>query len=202
MDDMSNKTLAWLVMLAIVISVGSTFVVLNSLRPGGRISGLDIFTGNVTVNVTNVTDFEFDAGNNSIDFGSLPAGSNESTDDDSPFPMVVENGGSVPVDGFIADDATPLFFDPGSAVFIKARFHPSFPGAFSVPDSDITYVPLPNVPPGAPECVFDHLGVGTQALLDFLIVLAASEPLGPHGTIITATGIASAAFGAPGTCGV
>ena len=69
MDDISNKMLAVLLLVAIIVSVSGTYVTLNSLRQVGGISftPTGAITGKVNVSVTSTTQITFSQ--SLVDFG-------------------------------------------------------------------------------------------------------------------------------------
>ncbi|RMG27033.1 MAG: hypothetical protein D6732_20570, partial [Methanobacteriota archaeon] len=88
MSEVSNKTLASLLVLAIVASLGGTLLVLNQEAPVFLTGFATTQTGNVTVNVTQVTAIQLNVAE--IDFGQI------SVDDTVPgkFCSVNTNGGT------------------------------------------------------------------------------------------------------------
>jgi hypothetical protein len=69
MSEVSNKTLASLLVLAIVASLGGTLLVLNQEAPVFLTGFATTQTGNVTVNVTQVTAIQLNVAE--IDFGQI-----------------------------------------------------------------------------------------------------------------------------------
>src|SRR3989338_9030152 len=70
MDDLSNKTLAFLLIAAIVVSVTGTFITLQSLGKGPGIGGFGAtgaVTGKVNVSITSTTQITFTHA--TVDFG-------------------------------------------------------------------------------------------------------------------------------------
>lgn len=70
--DISNKTLAWFVMVAVVVSIGGTIISLNGAGITGFVADSNK-TGNASVTISSTTSLNFAV--NAIDFGagSIPA---------------------------------------------------------------------------------------------------------------------------------
>ncbi len=106
--ELSTNALAALLVVAILVSVGGTFVSLSKLRAdsissitGAATSG----TGTTTATVTNVTAITIHQ--SPVAFGSIGAGSKDDTTDGSPVPFQVNNTGNVPVN--VTINASALF---------------------------------------------------------------------------------------------
>jgi hypothetical protein len=136
MTDISNKTLAALVVVAIVASLGSTFVLLN--KTGVASTGQ--ITGEAKVNVTAVVAISLPV--NTVDFGTVYQGFNRSTDGGSPAPLVLQNDGGVNVN--VSASGTALFGGTGggdnTASFQYKARDDSEPGSFTTGASVTTYV--------------------------------------------------------------
>ena len=73
--EISNKTLAWLVMATIIVSIGGTIISLNKLEQGIAGYATSNATGTASVTVSTQTVLRFAAGTSSMDFGTGSADS-------------------------------------------------------------------------------------------------------------------------------
>ena len=110
--ELSTNALAALLVVAILVSVGGTFVSLSKLRAesisaitGAATSG----TGTTTATITNVTAITIHQ--SPVAFGSIAAGDQDDTTDSTPVPFQVNNSGNVPLN--ITVNASVLFTSPG-----------------------------------------------------------------------------------------
>lgn len=106
--ELSTNALAALLVVAILVSVGGTFVSLSKLRAdsissitGAATSG----TGTTTATITNITAITIHQ--SPVAFGSIAAGAQDSTTDNSPVPFQVNNTGNVPIN--LTINATTIF---------------------------------------------------------------------------------------------
>lgn len=185
MQDISNKALAELVLLAVVVSLAGTLVTISQLNPvtGG-------VTGQAKVNVTAVVAISLPV--NSVDFGTLFQGASESTTDDSPAPLLIQNDGGVDVN--ISASGTPLFSGTGggdnTASFqYKARVNPSETGSFNTGSSVMSFT---NVTTSVLTGFINQLKYGDSAdsaYIDLQVKIPMDESLGQKNATLTFTAI-------------
>ncbi|MBI1969390.1 hypothetical protein HYS48_01735 [Candidatus Woesearchaeota archaeon] len=110
----SNNTLAMLIVLAIVISLGGTWYSLIILKLGmpSLITITGTQTATTTVTVTNVTAIVISQ--SPVAFGDIARGDKNDTTDNAPAPFGINNTGNVPLN--ITTNASALF----SAVSLNA----------------------------------------------------------------------------------
>ncbi|MBI1969391.1 hypothetical protein HYS48_01740 [Candidatus Woesearchaeota archaeon] len=101
----SNNTLAMLIVLAMVISLGGTWYSLSRLQVLGFRVITGAQTGTVTTAVTNVTAITIHQ--SPVAFGNLAASQKNDTTDNQPIPFSINNTGNVPIN--VTTNATALF---------------------------------------------------------------------------------------------
>ncbi|MBR9692167.1 hypothetical protein GOV06_05280 [Candidatus Woesearchaeota archaeon] len=99
MSEVSNKVLAVLVALAIIVSIGGTLMLLTKIKP--TMTGAA--TGVAKVDVTAVVAISLPT--STVDFGTIYQGATDNTTDNSPGPLIIQNDGGVDVNVSIARDS-------------------------------------------------------------------------------------------------
>jgi len=181
MGDISNKTLAALVVVAIVASLGSTLVLMNktSVSPTGRVAG------QAQVNVSAIVAISLVV--NSVNFGTVFQGYNASTDGGTPAPLLLQNDGGVAVN--VSASGTALFSGTGggdnTASFqFKAR-DGNEPGSFNTTASVMSYT---NVTLAAQNNFVSRLkyqDATDTAQIDLKIQVPLDEPVGLKTSTLT-----------------
>lgn len=105
--ELSTNALAMLLVIAILFSVGGTFVSLSKLRASlGDITGAATSgTGTVSSTITNTTAITIHQ--SPVAFGNLASGALDDTTDSSPVPFQINNTGNVPIN--VTVNASALF---------------------------------------------------------------------------------------------
>ena len=109
MKEISNRALALLVAMAVIVSLIGTLTILAKIKP--------VMTGAATgiakVDVTGLVAISLPT--STVDFGTVYQGGTDNTSDDSPGPLTVQNDGGVFVNVSIKRDvsSTPLFSGTG-----------------------------------------------------------------------------------------
>ena len=188
MSDVSNKTLAELVVLALMISVAGTIITLSQLgsAPTGDV------TGTAQVNVTAVVAISLPVA--AVDFGTLFQGATDNTTDSSPAPLIVQNDGGVLVN--VSASGTPLFSGTGggdntASYQFKSRENPSETAAFNTGTSQLT---LTNVTTATQLGFINELNFSDSkdtALVDLLIDIPFDESIGQKNSTLTFIAIQS-----------
>ncbi len=141
----SNKALAVLVVLAIIISVGSTMMILNKIKLGTTGAA----TGIAKVNVTAIIAISLPV--TTVDFGNIYQGYTDNTTDNNPFPLTVQNDGGVLVNVSIARDvaSSALFSGTGggdnTSSFQFKIANSSEPNSFNYAASTTTWTNVPGI---------------------------------------------------------
>jgi len=177
--EMSNKTLAVLVILAIVISVGSTMMVLDKIK----IATTGAATGVAKVNVTGVVAISLPV--NTVDFGSIFQGYSDNTTDNNPAPLKVQNDGGVNVNVSIARDGSSaaLFSGTGggdnTASFQFKIDQTTETGSFNYTESTTTWTNVPGTTAlDSVIAMLDYHDSTDSAEVDLLINVPSDETPG------------------------
>ena len=137
----SNKTLATLVGVVLVISVIS--LGMTAIRMTGGVSATGAVTGTTQVNVGAVVAISLPT--NTVDFGNMNTGESNQTNDDSPFPFTVQNDGSVDVN--VTINASDLWDGTGAqnpSVYYRYHVAASTEGTcYDSGDSVTSYTNMP-----------------------------------------------------------
>ena len=89
-NNLSNNTLALLIVMAIAISVVGTWISLSKITP---LTGVVVGAANVTISSSTGISLVVD----NVSFGGLPAGGFNDTTDNSPPPFRLRNDGNVAI---------------------------------------------------------------------------------------------------------
>ncbi len=180
MKELSNKSLAILVAIAIVVSVVGTFTLLSTLDP----SVTGAATGIARVAVTGLVAISLPV--NTVDFGYVVQGNSKNTITNSPPPLVVQNDGGVFVNVSIARDntSTAMFTGTGggdnTASFrYKIDTVGGEPNSFNYGASTTSWANVPGTT--ADEDVIAELNwsdSSDSAEIDLSIAVPADESLG------------------------
>ena len=179
MGEISNKALAVLVALAIIVSLGGTVMLLTKIRP--------VMTGAATgiakVDVTALVAISLPV--NTVDFGSILQGYSDNTTDNSPAPLTVQNDGGVNVNVSIERDAssTPMFSGTGggdSSTSFRFKINSSAEAnSFDYAQSTTNWTNVPGTTPiDDVIAVLNYSDSNDLAAVDLLINVPIDEPLG------------------------
>ena len=184
MKDISNKALAELVLLAVVVSLAGTMVTVSKLTPatGGVL-------GQAKVNVTSVVAISLPV--NSVDFGTLFQGATDNTTDGSPAPLMLQNDGGVDVN--VSASGTVLFSGTGggdnTASFqYKARASGEA-NSFNTTSSVMSFTNVATTPLSGFIKQLKYNDATDSAYIDLLINIPMDEPVGEKNSTLTFTAI-------------
>jgi hypothetical protein len=187
MKDISNKALAELVLLAVVVSLAGTTITLSKLSAstGGVV-------GQAKVNVTAVVAISLPV--NTVDFGAVFQGSGDNTTDGSPAPLQIQNDGGVFVN--VSASGTVLFSGTGggdnTATFQwKARENGAEPNAFNLTNSVTSFRNVTVSTVGNFVSRLNFSDTADTALVDVLIAVPFDESIGQKTSNLTFTAIQS-----------
>lgn len=179
-EEISNKTLAILVVIAVIVSIGTTIVLLSQMSPGTTGAA----TGLAKVDVTGLVAISLPT--NTVDFGSVVQGYSANTTTGSPAPLTVQNDGGVLVNVSIAKDnsSSALFSGTGSgdntATFqFKIDTVGGEPNSFNYGSSQTSWTNVPGTT--AIDDVITELKYSDStdsAEVDLMINVPSDEPLG------------------------
>ncbi|MEA3430524.1 MAG: hypothetical protein U9R08_04590 [Nanoarchaeota archaeon] len=179
-EEISNKTLAILVIIAVIVSIGTTVTLLTRLDSGATGAA----TGLAKVDVTGLVAISLPS--NTVDFGSVVQGYTADTTTNSPAPLTVQNDGGVPVNVSIERDnsSSALFSGTGSgdntATFkFKIDTVSGEPNSFNYGSSTTSWTNVPGTT--AIEDVITDLNYTNTndiAEVDLQINVPNDEPLG------------------------
>lgn len=180
MSELSNKALAVLVALAIIVSIGGTLTLLTKIRPIATGAAIGI----AKVDVKGLVAISLPV--NAVDFGATVQGSSKDTIANNPPPLTVQNDGGVLVNVSIARDnaSTPLFSGTGggdnTASFrFKVDTAGAEPGSFNYAASTTSWTNVPGTTPM--DDIIAELNYSDSsdlAEVDLQINVPIDEPLG------------------------
>ncbi len=177
--EISNKGLAILVALAIIVSIASTVTLLAKIKPVTTGAA----TGIAKVDVSPIVAISLPV--NAVDFGTVLQGATDNTTDNSPGPLIIQNDGGVDVNVSIARDtnSTPLFSGTGggdnTASFKFKIDNSTEPNSFDYASSTTTWTNVPGVA-GLNNVlnVLKFQDASDTAEVDLLINVPADESVG------------------------
>ena len=192
MNEISNKTLAILVAVAIIVSVVGTATLL--IRTKAIATGAA--TGIAKVDVTGLVAISLPT--STVDFGTVYQGAADNTTDNSPGPLVIQNDGGVNVNVSIARDvnSTALFSGTGggdnTASFQFKVDNSTEPNSFNWVDSTTTWTNIPGVA-GINNVLTElkYQDSTDTAEVDLLINIPSDEPVGAKNETLVFTAIQS-----------
>jgi hypothetical protein len=192
MNEISNKTLAILVALAIIVSVIGTITLLIRIKP----IATGAATGIAKVDVTGLVAISLPT--NTVDFGTVYQGATDNTTDNSPGPLIIQNDGGVDVNVSIARDvnSTALFSGTGggdnTASFQFKVDNSTEPNSFNWATSTISWTNVPGV--AGINNILNELkynDASDTAEVDLLINVPFDEPVGQKNETLVFTAIQS-----------
>lgn len=192
MNEISNKTLAILIAIAIVVSIAGTITFLVKIQPVATGAA----TGIAKVDVTGLVAISLPT--NTVDFGTVYQGATDNTTDNSPGPLEIQNDGGVDVNVSIARDSssTPLFSGTGGGDNTPSfRFkidNSTEPNSFNWGTSTTSWTNVPGV--SGINNVLNELKYqdsSDTAEVDLLIAVPLDEPVGLKNETLVFTAIQS-----------
>jgi hypothetical protein len=179
MAEISNVTLAALLVISIIVSLGGTFLAADSSAVGPT----GLATGIAKVNVSAVVAISLPV--STVDFGDVYQGYAKNTTTNSPAPLTVQNDGGVLVNVSIARDASssPLFSGTGggdnTASFQFKADNSTEAGSFNYALSTTTWTNVPG-PIGLGDIIayLNYSDTNDLAEVDLLISVPSDEPIG------------------------
>jgi len=192
MTELSNKALAILVVVAIVVSVIGTVTIVTKVKP----TATGAATGIAKVSVTGVVAISLPT--NTVDFGSVYQGATKNTTTNNPSPLTVQNDGGVNVNVSIARDtgSSALFSGTGggdnTASFQFKIDNSTEPNSYDYPASTTTWTNVPGT--AGINNVLNTLkynDVSDTAEVDLLITVPIDEPVGAKNETLVFTAVQS-----------
>jgi len=185
MKDISNKTLAELVLLAIVVSLASTVITVGKLS-----TSTGNAVGQARVNVTSVVAISLPV--NTADFGTLFQGATDDTTDGSPVPLFIQNDGGVNAN--ISASGTTLFSgstggDDTTSFRYKARENPLETGSFNNVTSVMSFINVTTASHSGFINVLKWQDATDSALIDLAIQIPTDESAGQKSATLTFTAV-------------
>ena len=186
--ELSANVLAFLLVVAIVVSVGGTLVSLSKLRATSleSITG-GVTTGTTTATVTNVTAISLTT--STVAFGSVSVKTKYDTTGGSPAPFAIQNDGNVPIN--ITLNGTRIFNSSNSnesSYQFKCRANEG-PNCPAGSPSTFSNIPLDNDTLKSTTAVFDLEGgnANDSRFVDIQVYVPVDETGGAKTSTLTFT---------------
>ncbi len=193
MNEISNKTLAILIAMAIIVSIVGTITFLVKIQPVTTGAA----TGIAKVDVTGLVAISLPT--STVDFGTVYQGATDNTTDNNPAgPLEIQNDGGVDVNVSIARDSnsTPLFSGTGggdnTASFRFKIDNSTEPNSFNWGTSSTSWTNVPGAT-GINNVLNDlkYQDSSDTAEVDLLIAVPSDEPVGLKNETLVFTAVQS-----------
>ena len=187
--EISNKTLAVLLVIAIVATLSETAFLVSRVNVG-TVTGAA--TGIAKVNVTPLISISLPT--STVDFGTLLQGDTKNTTTNNPSPLVIQNDGSVFVNVSISRDASSsaLFSGTGGGdntnSFQFEISNSTEPGSFNWGQSTVSWTNVPGTA-GINNVIarLNYADITDTANVELLVKVPTDEPTGPKNETLVFT---------------